>query len=320
MPASPDWRPGADAETLRARAERLRTVRRFFDIRGVIEVETPLLCRAGVTDVHLPSLAVATPDAGRRWLQTSPEYAMKRLLAAGVGACYQITRGFRAGESGRLHNPEFSLLEWYRPGFDQHALMREVAELCGEAVGARPTREIAYRDAFREALGVDPLRVGEDDLRTLARARLGPAGWLASAERDDLLDALMGTAACPTLGHGTFTFLTDFPASQAALARRSPADAEVAERFELFIDGVEIANGFHELTDAVEQRARFETDIEQRTRQGLPVMELDERLLAALAAGMPEGSGVALGLDRLMMIALGRDRLDEVMAFSWARA
>lgn len=317
---SADWRPGADAQTLRARAGHLRTVRRFFEARGVIEVETPLLCSAGVTDVHLPSLAVDSPSAGRRWLQTSPEYAMKRLLAADLGACFQITRAFRAGEMGRLHNPEFSLLEWYRPGFDHHALMAEVAELCGAVLGARAVRTITYRNAFHESLGVDPLRIGEDDLRALADARLGPASWLPEAGRDDLLDALMGTAVCPGLGHGSFTFLTEFPASQAALARRDPANPQVAERFELFIDGVEIANGFHELTDAAEQRARFRADLEQRARRGLPAMEIDERLLAALAAGMPEGSGVALGLDRLMMIALGRNSLDEVMAFSWGRA
>jgi lysyl-tRNA synthetase class 2 len=315
-----DWRPGADAETLCARAERLRIVRRFFELRGVLEVETPLLCRAGVTDLQLASLAVETPDAGRRWLQTSPEYAIKRLLAAGVGACYQITRGFRAGEAGRLHNPEFSLLEWYRPGFDQYALMREVAELCGEVMAPRPVQFVSYRDAFLETLALDPLRVDSGRLREVAMARLGPADWIADAERDELLDALAGGVICPALGHGNFTFLTGFPADQAALARRDPANPEVAERFELFIDGVEIANGFHELADAVEQRQRFEDDRAQRARRGLPPMDVDERLLAALGAGLPDASGVALGLDRLMMIALGKDDLDSVMAFSWDRA
>jgi lysyl-tRNA synthetase class 2 len=195
-----------------------------------------------------------------------------------------------------------------------------VAELCGEVMAPRPVQFVSYRDAFLETLALDPLRVDSGRLREVAMARLGPADWIADAERDELLDALAGGVICPALGHGNFTFLTGFPADQAALARRDPANPEVAERFELFIDGVEIANGFHELADAVEQRQRFEDDRAQRARRGLPPMDVDERLLAALGAGLPDASGVALGLDRLMMIALGKDDLDSVMAFSWDRA
>ncbi len=315
-----EWRPGASVETLRRRAALLGRVRRFFEDRDVLEVETPLLCRAGVTDVHLASLGCDIPLEDRRWLQTSPEYAMKRLLAAGLGACYQITRAFRAEECGRLHNPEFTLLEWYRPGFDLDELMAEVAALCGETGAPRPVHHVTYSDAFRRQFDIDPLAAGDAELGARAQDALGPERWLRTAERDDLLDALMGAVIAPRLGHGSFTFVTEYPASQAALARRSPADARVAERFELFIDGIEIANGFHELTDAAEQGERFRRDRAARAQRGLPDMAPDERLLAALAAGMPAGAGVALGLDRLFMLTLGLDRLDQVMAFSWPRA
>lgn len=310
-----DWRPCAPVEMLRRRARLLRRVRHFFDRRGVVEVETPLLDRHGSSDPQLDSLAVAADDLGWRWLQTSPEFAMKRLLAAGIGPCYQITRAFRGGESGRLHNPEFAVLEWYRPGFDQHALMREIAALCGEIAGVRPVEKVSYRELFLDRLGVDPLILGGGRLRATAREYLGEDAWIARADDDALLDALMGLVLGPEIGHGRFTFLTDFPASQAALARLDPADPRVAQRFELFIDGLEIANGFRELTDAAEQRRRFGVDNRRRLAAGLPVMAPDERLLAAMEAGLPDMSGVAVGLDRLFLVALGGASLSEVMAF-----
>lgn len=319
-----DWRPTASIDCLARRAALLRVVRRFFEERDVCEVETPVMAAAGVTDVNLEGLSVAYtapggPTDGRLWLQTSPEYAMKRLLAAGMGAIYQISRAFRAGERGRLHNPEFSLLEWYRPGFDHQALMAEIADLVVALLPARPVERRTYRQVFQACLAVDPLTVGDNELRALA-ARHGNGLDVSGLNRDALLDVLMSHAVSPGLGREAFTFVTHFPASQAALARLSPDDPRVAERFELFIDGIEIANGFHELTDAAEQRARFEADRARRAAAGLAQPSVDERLLGALQAGLPPCAGVALGLDRLFMLALGAERIDEVIAFPVERA
>ncbi len=319
-----EWRPTASAERLVRRAELLRAVRRFFEERGVCEVETPVLAAAGVTDVNLDALTVpysgpGAPPDGRLWLQTSPEYAMKRLLAAGMGAIYQISHAFRAGERGRLHNPEFSLLEWYRPGFDHQELMVEIADLLATLLPARPVERFTYQEAFQACLAVNPLTAGDDELRALA-GRYGNGLDVSGFDRDTLLDILMSHAVSPGLGREAFTFVTHFPASQAALARLSPDDTRVAERFELFVDGIEIANGFHELTDAAEQRARFEADRARRAAGGLAQPPVDERLLAALEAGLPPCAGVALGLDRLFMLALGAERIDEVIAFPVERA
>ncbi|MCS4504406.1 EF-P lysine aminoacylase EpmA [Arhodomonas aquaeolei] len=324
MTDAPDWRPSASPETLRRRAALLADVRAFFAERGVVEVETPSLAAAGVTDVHLDGLGVnydgpGAPPSGRLWLQTSPEYAMKRLLAAGMGAIYQVARAFRAGERGARHNPEFTLLEWYRPGLDHEDLMAEVAELAARIAGPRPVRRHAYAALFRTHLGLDPLTAAADEVRECVAAAV-PGTTVAGLDRDDGLDLLFGARIAPVLGQDAFDFVTDFPASQAALARLSPRDPRVAERFELFIDGLEIANGFHELTNAAEQRRRFEADREHRVAAGQPVPLIDERLLAALEAGLPDCAGVALGLDRLFMVALGATRIDGVIAFPVERA
>ncbi|WP_440995257.1 EF-P lysine aminoacylase EpmA [Arhodomonas sp. SL1] len=318
------WAPSAPVANLRRRARLTAAVRRFFADRGVEEVHPPCLSAATVTDPALQGLAVSgdvpgAPDGARLWLQTSPEYAMKRLLAAGMGPIYAITPAFRAAERGRLHNPEFTLLEWYRPGFDHHRLTDEVTALVTEIAGQRPVRRYTYANAFRDALAVDPLSADTAELRALARREL--SGLDATAlDRDGVLDALLGIRVIPALGRGEITVLTDYPASQAALARLSPEDPRVAERFEVFVDGMEIANGFHELADPTEQRARFEEDRTRRAAAGLPVPAVDERLLAALEAGLPDCAGVALGLDRLFMVALGAERIDEVMAFPVERA
>jgi len=319
-----DWRPSASVAALRRRAELLALVRRFFDARGVIEVETPVLVRDAVTDIHLESFAVhyegpRAPVDGRLWLQTSPEYAMKRLLAAGSGPVFQICRAFRAGERGRLHNPEFTLLEWYRPGFDHRAMMDEVAALAGALLPGRAVGSIRYRDAFLRHAGIDPFVVADGDLAAAA-GRHTDAATVAALSRDGRLDLIMGSVVAPALGRDSLCFLTDFPASQAALARLEPDDPDVARRFELFVDGIEIANGFHELSDAQEQRRRFRSDRAVRQARGEAVPEIDERLLAALAAGLPDCAGVALGLDRLFMLALGAASIDEVMAFPAERA
>lgn len=308
------WRPAAGVPALRRRAGRLARVRGFFAARGVIEVETPVLAAAGVTDVQLEGYPV--PAAAGRWLQTSPEYAMKRLLAAGFGDCYQITRAFRAGERGRLHNPEFSLLEWYRLGFGQRELMAELAELVAVLLGPAEPVTLTYREAFATAGLPDPLEA--DDAALAASAARSGVTLPAGLDRDALLDLLFGTVVVSALP--ARCFVVHFPASQAALARLSPEDPRVAERFELFCQGVELANGFRELTDAAEQRARFAADRARRAAAGRPLPAVDERLLAALEAGLPDCAGVAVGLDRLFMLAEGVARIDEVIAFPWERA
>jgi lysyl-tRNA synthetase class 2 len=318
----PDWRPTATVEALKRRAAVLADVRRFFEERNVWEVETPALAAAGVTDPRIEGLAVdydgpGAPANGKLWLQTSPEYAMKRLLAAGSGSVFQVARAFRAGERGRLHNPEFTLLEWYRTGFDHHRLMDEVAALVQRVLGERgPVERLSYRQAFQDQTGIDPFTAEEAALRRKA-AEMGLASAL---DRDEMLDLIMGSCVAPHLGRGRLTFVHDFPASQASLARLLPGDPPVAARFELFVEGIELANGFHELSDAREQRRRFEADRGRRAAEGGAVPGLDERLLSALEAGLPDCAGVALGLDRLLMLALGADRIEQVMAFPMERA
>lgn len=299
-------------QALRARAELLAHLRTFFAQRGVLEVETPLLSRSTVTDPALAPL-----KCGDRWLQTSPEYAMKRLLAEGAGPIFQVCKAFRAGEAGPRHNPEFTLLEWYRPGYGLRDLMSEVAELVCEQLGARPVSYVAYRELFEAALGLDPHRASADELESCVRQRVDYAGGAES--RDTWLDLLMSHVIQPSLADMVFVY--DYPASQAALARRRhDGDVEVAERFELFVDGVELANGYRELADASEQRRRFEADNAVLAERGESPRPLDEELLAALDSGLPDCAGVALGLDRLLMLKLGVDSLADVLAFDWSRS
>jgi elongation factor P--(R)-beta-lysine ligase len=314
------WRPTAPWVNLARRAAILRTVRAFFDARGVLEVETPYLSAATVTDLHLVSLAThpSAAEGQPRFLQTSPEFAMKRLLAAGSGPIYQLGRAFRDEERSRRHNPEFTMLEWYRPGFDHHRLMDEMDALLAEVLGAAPAERLPYRDLFRRELGVDPASdPAEAFARVAEEAGVEPPAGL---DLDGLLQLLQGAVLEPRLGHERPLFLFDFPASQAALARVRPGSPPVAERFEVYVNGFELANGFHELADAAEQRRRFEADRERRAELGLLVPPLDEHLLAALEAGLPDCAGVALGVDRLVMIAVGARSIDEVLAFPFERA
>lgn len=323
-----DWRPSCAPEALRLRAGLLARMRAFFEARGVLEVDTPALSRAAVTDPALASFAVDWhgPEPGRLWLQTSPEYAMKRLLAAGSGPIWQLAKVFRDGEAGRRHNPEFSLLEWYRPGFDHHALMDEVIDLVSELLAGRralaePER-IRYQDAFLQHAGVDPFAADVPALRVACtRHALVPPPGMPEAQVEPWLDLLLSHVIEPRLGCGRLSFLYDYPPAQAALAciRRDETPA-VGSRFELYLDGVELANGFHELGDAGEQRARFEADNRARVRAALPVMPIDEALLAALASGLPACAGVALGFDRLLMLAANAGGLDAVLAFPVDRA
>jgi lysyl-tRNA synthetase class 2 len=321
-----DWRPTAALETLRRRAELLRRIRDFFAERDVLEVETPALGAATVTDLHLHSfstrLAGAETEPRTLFLQTSPEFAMKRLLAAGSGPIYQLCHVFRDGEQGRRHNPEFTLLEWYRPGFDHHELMDEVEELLRELLTVDETERLTYSELFQRHLAFEPLRTATPDLVALARET--GAETLDDDDRDGALHFLLSTRVEPELPAGTLTFVHAFPASQAALARvvddGGEASIPVAERFEVYLGSTELANGFHELTDATEQRHRFESDLEARRRLALPEPPIDERLLAALEHGLPSCAGVAVGFDRLVMLATGAESIDEVLAFPSDRA
>lgn len=315
-----DWRPTAPIATLRVRAAMLRAAREYFAATRALEVETPTLSAAAVTDVHLASVA-AQANGRPRFLHTSPEYGMKRLLAAGCGDIWQICRVYRDGERGRLHNPEFTLIEWYRLGCDHHALMHDVERLIAVMLPAGRALErserLSYRDAVQLHAGVDALRDPIPMLIERLRSAQIDVPCELERDRDACLDLLMSTLVGPQLGRGRLCFIYDYPASQAALARTR---GEVASRFEAYLDGVELANGFHELGDAAEQRARFERDQRERVRRGLPAAPIDERFLAALAHGLPECSGVALGFDRLVMCAVGASRIDDVLAFPFEQA
>ena len=315
----PDWRPRGDRARWERRAGVIAGVRSFFAARGVLEVETPILCARGAMDPAIASFSTVGADGRTRWLQTSPEYAMKRMLAAGSGPVYQIVRAFRIGEEGPHHNPEFTLLEWYRPRFDHHRLMDEVGELVGATLDCGEPRRIAFASACRELARVDIDTAPDGVLRERARAAGASHRTAAALDRDGCLDLLLTHLVQPGLSQlagARAVFLYDYPASQAALARVAETpDGERAERFELFVDGLELANGYHELTDAKEQTRRFERDAQYRRNASLPPMEIDERLTDALAHGLPPCSGVALGLDRLIMLALGATRIDEVIAF-----
>jgi elongation factor P--(R)-beta-lysine ligase len=320
--ATAEWQPTASHGALKARAAALAMMREFFAARNVLEVETPALVNAPVSDIHLQSIVVQTGGAPPMFLHTSPEYAMKRLLAAGSGDIYQICKVFRAAERGSQHNPEFTMVEWYRVGIAFEALMSEVAalvlQLLGERGLPRHVEFVNYRDAVMQHAGIDPLEASTTALLDCAQQR-----GLATTEvvtRDAALDFLVSTCVSPKLGHGALTFLHRYPASQAALARLDTDDPRVALRFELYADGIELANGFHELANARDQRARFEEDQAARMRSRLPVYALDEHLLAALEQGLPDCCGVALGFDRVMMLALGVDRIDRVIAFPFERA
>src|ERR1700722_14717199 len=296
----------------------LAGAREFFAKRGVLEVETPILSAAAVSDPQIESLVTQVAGLGRFHLATSPEYAMKRLLAAGSGDIYQVSKVFRDAERGRWHNPEFTLLEWYRLGVDDTALMGEVESLIGSLLAPHrrlePAERLSYSAALERHAGVDAHRAGDDDL-TDAAIRHG-IDCRADLDRDAKLDLLMALIVGPRLGSGRPCFICDYPVSQAALARLKPGLPPVAARFELYLDGVELANGFHELSNAGEQRAGFKQELKLRGARGQTQPPLDEHLLAALASGLPDCAGVALGFDRLVAIALGAPQLADAMAFT----
>jgi lysyl-tRNA synthetase class 2 len=299
---------------LHRRAEMLEKIRAFFRRVGVLEVETPVLWPTVGTDPNLECFAVEG-GACPLYLQTSPELHMKRLLAAGSGSIYQLCKAFRRGETGRWHNPEFTLLEWYRVGFDLDRMMEEVAQLLQELLGRLGERRcVSYDQLFQESLGVS-WQAPVSELRQLAETLGFPeASALCGEERSLWLDFLFSHAIQPRLPKG-LVFVCDFPAPLAALARLKPEDPQVAERFEAFVDGIELANGYRELLDPGEQRARFAADLARRSLKGLPRLPVDEAFLAALEAGLPDCTGVALGVDRVLMLAEGCSTLSEVLAF-----
>jgi lysyl-tRNA synthetase class 2 len=315
------WRPGAPVQVIAERAALLGKIRQFFIARSVLEVDTPLLCSAGITDPSIEPLAVeqGTSLSSPRYLQTSPEYAMKRLLAAGSGSIYQIAKAFRDGEVGSRHNPEFTLLEWYRLGYDHHQLMAEVAELICFCLGERAWQKFSYRELFMRFLKLDPFTSTLEQLSETARAHVDLS--FDSNERDLWLDLLMSHVIEPRLAGFGLCFVYDYPASQAALSRVAERDGvDVGQRFELYLDGMELGNGYCELTDAQEQVRRFSADNEKRLRSGLAQKPVDTKLLAAMQHGLPQCSGVAVGVDRLLMCLSESADIRDVLAFDWERS
>jgi len=311
------WWPDASIETLRQRAQWLKQIREFFETREVMEIETPVLSPASIPDPNIESLQTLV-NQQKYYLQTSPELYMKRLLAAGSGPIYQISRVFRDGELGPLHNPEFTLVEWYRPGFGQAELMQEVADLVHTLLGSDPIRNasktISYQALFLERTHIDPLEIDWAALFSWCETNQLSCPIHESDGWNAAMDWLLSFVIQPAMQD--MVFVTDYPASQASLARLDPENSAVARRFELFIDGVEMANGFEELTDVVEQRHRFEQENKIRESKGLPLMTLDRLFFEALESGMPETAGVALGLDRLLMHKTNSRKVQEVMSFS----
>ena len=327
------WRPSASWTVLRRRARLLAATRSFFDARGLLEVETPALVQRAVTDPHLKNIAVRVAGGAQLFLHTSPEFHMKRLLAAGAPDIWQLGKVFRDGEAGRHHEPEFTLVEWYRHDFTLPQMAAETCELLAllareaESAGAAPALALAtpvfwtYADLFQATLGVDPLTAEAAELRACARSVLGDraSADLCASLGDEttlLLDLLMSHVISKRLADAAIAVVTGYPAAQAALARLDPSDQRVAERFEVFCRGIEVANGYRELTDAAELRRRFIADRALRGRLGRPDVTPDEQLLAALEHGLPACAGVAMGFDRVVMILLGLETLQGAISFS----
>ena len=320
-----DWQPSATIKQLTKRAEILKSIRLFFEERDILEVDTPALSHATVTDIHLHTFKTrfVGPEYAHGqslYLMTSPEFHMKRLLAAGSGSIYQICKSFRNEENGRHHNPEFTMLEWYRIGFDHYELMDEMDLLLQMVLKCDPAQRMTYQQAFLSVLNVCPLEAPMEELKKVA-ATLGLSDIAEPEEdRDTLLQLLFSMGVEPVIGQEAPAFVYDFPASQAALAKINREDPRVADRFEVYFKGIELANGFHELDNAEEQLARFEADNRLRSKMGLEPQPVDYHLIEALKAGLPACAGVALGVDRLVMLALGCDHIDQVTAFAFPRA
>ncbi|KZZ15906.1 hypothetical protein A3750_10905 [Oleiphilus sp. HI0079] len=312
------WQPACTHDAIKARAELYAQLRAFFFERSVLEVETPVLSRSGSTDPYLDSLRIEEESV--LFLQTSPEFAMKRLLADGSGDIYQICKSFRRNEVGARHNPEFTMLEWYRVGWSLDELMSEVATLVCHVLGCPEPRKLSYKKAFHDVLEINPFQASLSDLRDCCKTRTGCDAL--GLDRDGCLDLLVSHCIEPTLGFNEPCFLMDYPASQASLARiEKDVDGDcIGKRAELYVQGIELANAYDELTDAEEQARRFAEDRALRVELGLQDVNADEHLVAALQNGLPECAGVALGLDRLLLLKQGANKLSDVLAFPFDRA
>ncbi len=311
-----DWMPTASLAHLTQRAAILARIRAFFAAAHVLEVDTPLLMRSVIADPHL-QLMTCHHDKHTLYLQPSPEAAMKRLLAAGSGSIYQICKAFRQEEQGRLHNPEFTLLEWYRVGFDHHALMHEVDALLQAVLACPPATRLSYAQVFQQYLAINPHDSTLTQLRQLIKQQQIPLECIDDLDKDACLDLLMTHCVEPHLGQQQPLFIYDYPVSQAALAQtRQQGNVRVGERFEVYYRGVELANGYHELADAKEQRQRFIATNQWRVKLGASPVTIDEHLLAALAHGLPDCAGVALGIDRLVLLATQGHAISDVMSFA----
>jgi len=308
------WQPTANISTLQKRAEIIRLIRDFFYTRNIMEVETPLLCHTSVTDPYIESISAQLTPSQKHYLQTSPEYAMKRLLVAGSGPIYQICKAFRQDEVGRMHNPEFTMLEWYRPQFNHHDLMNEMDALLCLILKTQPAERYSYAELFETYLQLNP---HETNLKILAHCANEHDLHIEASihDTDTWLQLLMSHCIEPLLGQDRPCFVYDFPSSQAALARIQPGRPAVASRFEVYFKGIELANGFHELADATEQRKRFEENNMKRIAADLKPVPIDELFLAALEQGLPDCSGVALGIDRLIMLACDTSCIADVISF-----
>jgi len=327
------WQPACDLEYLRLRAQMLKKIRFFFEERAVLEVETPLLCSTTGTDPQLDFFSCEYHSFANKeslsnkimYLQTSPEFAMKRLLAAGSGSVFQICKAFRNGEAGQIHNPEFTILEWYRVGFDLPQLMDEVVDLISTVLTVDSTNldvyKVSYVDLFQQATGLNPLEFCLSDYCSYAQENgISDAIDICGNDYSMWLDFIFSHKVQPVIEPYALALVYAYPAIQSSLARINTKNTAVADRFEVFIQGVEIANGFFELADVIEQEKRFDQENADRLAMGLSAVKKDQYFLNALASGLPDCSGIAIGLDRLLMMMTKNKSLNNVIAFPFDRA
>ncbi|RIZ70782.1 MAG: EF-P lysine aminoacylase GenX [Methylococcales bacterium] len=323
-----DWQPSCSIELLRLRAQLLAEIRGFFSARAVLEVETPLLSYSSGTDPQLDFFTsdyCSYPLQQTLYLQTSPEFAMKRLLAAGSGSIYQICKAFRNGESGRTHNPEFTIIEWYSVDFTLTQLMDEIADLIAVLFKDRyqleTTQRISYQEVFYKNTGLDPLLFNYEQYSAYALKSESPeAIELCKADHNAWLDFIFSHHIQPSMGKNALCMVYGYPACQSSLARINKDNSKVTDRVEIFINGIELGNGYYELTDAQEQNQRFDKEIELRQQSNRPIIVKNTQLIAALEAGLPECSGMAIGIDRLLMVLTKNNHIEDVIPFSLARS
>jgi lysyl-tRNA synthetase class 2 len=319
------WQSSLSWESAKARSAIIKNIRLFFEKRQVIEVETPILSNGTITDVHLDAFTTrynflsdsSSEHSSPLYLNTSPEFAMKRLLASGYGCIYQICKAFRHEQYGRYHNPEFTMLEWYRLGYDHFDLMNEVAELLIDILNCPPCTKVSYQKIFIQHTGIDPLNVSKSELIEMIKSKDKMSIWLKDElDNDILLQYIFSEIIEPLIGIDAPCFIYNFPSSQASLAKISKHDPRVADRFECYYEGIELVNGFHELTDGKQQESRFNEDNKKRISKGLPHRPIDTNFINALSYGIPDCAGVAVGIDRLVMLTLKKKHINKVISFA----